>query len=86
MIEYLKKVIDDFPETIVGRAATPVANHLFVIRDEKEARPLMEEQALAFHCTVAQLLFMATQARQDIQTAVAFFDNESEKPRRGRLG
>ena len=63
MIEYLKNVIDDFPETIVGRAATPAANHLIVIRDEKKARLLMEEQALAFHRTVAQLLFMATQAR-----------------------
>ncbi len=63
MIEYLKNVIDDFPEKIVGRAATPAANHLFVIRDKKEARPLMEEQALAFHRTVAQLLFMVTRAR-----------------------
>ena len=60
MIEYLKNVINDFPEAIVGRAATPAANHLFVIRDEKEARLLMEEQALAFHRTVAQLLFMVT--------------------------
>ncbi len=30
MIKYLKNVIDDFPETIIGRAATPAANHLFV--------------------------------------------------------
>ncbi len=55
MIEYLKNVIDDFPEMITGRAATPAGNHLFIIRDEKEAKPLMEEQALAFHHTVAQL-------------------------------
>ena len=63
MIPYLKNVIADFPELIVGKAATPAADHLFVIRDEKEARPLEEERALAFHHTVAQLLFMSTRAR-----------------------
>jgi hypothetical protein len=56
----------------MGRAATPVADHLFNISDKKEARALEEEQVLTFHHTVAQLLFMSTRARQDIQTAVAF--------------
>ena len=73
MINYLKNVINDFPELIKGRArTTPAHNKLFVIRDESEARKLNEEQALAFHRTVAQLLFMATRTRRDIQTAVAF--------------
>ncbi len=65
MFKYLQDVIDGFPEVIRGRAATPAAAHLFKIRDEKEARALKvkEEQALAFHHTVAQLLFMATRAR-----------------------
>ena len=44
----------------------------FEIRNDEEGKKLDEEQALAFHHTVAQLLFMATRARQDIQTAVAF--------------
>ena len=63
MFKYLQDVIDDFPEVIRGRAAPPAAAHLFEIRDQKEARALKEEQALAFHHTVAQLLFMATRAR-----------------------
>ena len=63
MIDYLKNVINDFPELIKGRAATPAHDKLFVIRDKNEARKLNEEQALAFHHTVAQLLFMATRAR-----------------------
>jgi hypothetical protein len=72
MFKYLQDVIDDFPEVIRGREATPAATHLFEVRDEKEAQALKEEQVLAFHHIVAQLLFMATRARQDIQTAVAF--------------
>lgn len=48
--------------------------------DEEEARPLEEDQALAFHHTVAQLLFMATRARRDIQTAVAFLTTRVKNP------
>jgi hypothetical protein len=80
MIPYLKNVIADFPELIVGKAATPAADHLFIIRDKKEARPLEEERALAFHHTVAQLLFMSTRARRDIQTAVAFLTTRVMNP------
>ncbi len=63
MITYLNNVISKFPEMITGKLATPAAYHLFTIRDEEEAKPLDEEQALAFHHTVAQLLFMATRVR-----------------------
>ena len=80
MISYLKGVIAEFPELIKGRAATPATEHLFTVRDEKEARPLEEERALAFHHTVAQLLFMATRTRRNIQTAVAFLTTRVKTP------
>jgi len=80
MFKYLRNVIDEFPELIKGRAATPAHDKLFVIRDEKDARKLGEEQALAFHHTVAQLLFMATRVRRDIQTAVAFLTTRVKSP------
>ena len=67
MIPYLKGIIAEFPKLIKGRAATPATEHLFTVRDEKEARPLEEERAPAFHHMVAQLLFMATRMRRDIQ-------------------
>jgi hypothetical protein len=33
-INYLKGVLEDFPEAIVKSAATPAADHLFTIRLE----------------------------------------------------
>ena len=69
IFKYLNNVIEDFPEITRGRAATPAHDKLFEIRDDEEAKKLNKEQALAFHHTVAQLLFMAMRARQDIQTA-----------------
>jgi hypothetical protein len=33
MTKYLTQVIVDFPEEIIGNAATPAGNHLFKVRD-----------------------------------------------------
>jgi len=64
MFKYLKNAIEEFLEIMRGRAATPAHDKHFEIRDEAEAKKLNEEQALAFHHTVAQLLFMATRAKR----------------------
>jgi hypothetical protein len=72
MVVYLNDVIMGFPELIMEKAATPAGDRLFDVQDEKDARSLEEERAIAFQHTTAQLLFMATRARRDIQTAVAF--------------
>ena len=79
-IKYLGKIIEGFPEEIKGTVATPAAEHLFQIRDESEAKLLPEEQAVAFHHTVAQLLFLSARARRDIQTAVAFLTTRVKQP------
>ena len=42
------------------------------MRDESLLKPLPEEQARAFHNASAQLLFLSTRARRDIQPATAF--------------
>ena len=75
MIAYLKNVIAEFLELIKGKAATPATEHLLMVRDGKDARPFKDKRALAFHHTVAQLLFMATRTRRNIQMAVAFLNN-----------
>ncbi len=86
IFKYLQNVINKFPEIITGRAATPAHDRLFDIRDEKEARELSKEQALAFHHTVAQLLFMATRTRWDIQTVVAFLTTRVKNPDKDNWG
>ena len=47
---------------------------------KSETKYLDEEQAMAFHRTVAQLLFLCIRARWDIQTAVAFITTKVKKP------
>jgi hypothetical protein len=72
MIEYIKTIINDFPEEIIVTRASPAADHLFTVRDETEAMLLPEEQACAFHHATAQLLFLSARARRDIQPCTAF--------------
>ena len=80
LIAYLKNVIAEFPEIISGKSPMRAADHLFQIADEKEVKHLEEERALAFHHTVAQLLFVSMRARRDIQTAVAFLTTRVKSP------
>jgi hypothetical protein len=72
MMEHIKNIIKDFPEEIVGTKTSPAADHLFTVRDPSLAKVLPEEQAMAFHRTMAQLLFLSARVRQDIQSPLLF--------------
>ena len=80
IFKYLDSIIDEFPELITGKAATPAAGHLFSVRESDEAKYLPEEKAIAFHHTTSQLLFLRSRARRDIQTAVFFLTTKVKKP------
>ena len=80
MMEYIKNIIKDFPKEIVGTKTSPAADHLFTVRDPSLAKVLPEEQAMAFHRTTAQLLFLSARARRDIQPATAFLTTRVRSP------
>jgi len=80
MIKYIKKIHEEFPEEIKTAAATPAAEHLFDVREDKKDILLPEEQALAFHRTTAQLLFLGAPARPNIHTPVSFLCSRTKQP------
>jgi hypothetical protein len=80
MVDYLKRVITEFPEVISGGATSPAADRLFTVRSEDESKPLEEKRAIAFHHCVAQLLFASARARKDIQPSVAFLTTRVRTP------
>jgi hypothetical protein len=59
MWDYIQKVINGFPEEITGVCSPPASNYLFKVCED--GTKLNEEQAEAFHHTVYQLLFAATE-------------------------
>ena len=70
MREYVKKMIEDFPEELAKTAATPAAEFLFKTSDNLTL--LTERQKETFHTFVAKGLFACKRARPDIQMATAF--------------
>jgi hypothetical protein len=79
MIPYIDTIINDFPERITGHTSSPAANHLFKVRPITETKLLPEEQAVAFHHTTVQLLFLS-RVRHDIQTSIAFLTTRVKSP------
>ena len=90
MEEYLRGVLDNFPEEITDTTETPAASNLFNIRDENERYLLDETRAQAFHHTVGQLLFTRFRCRKGAQTTIYFLtmrvrnsdEDDWNKPRR----
>jgi hypothetical protein len=84
IIKHIQRAFDDFPDEIGKNSSTPASDHLFQVRDpeetEKMRKWLPEEQAVHFHHTVAQLLFISTRVKKDIQMAVAFLTTRVKKP------
>jgi hypothetical protein len=80
MFDSIDAVIEDFPEDITSKSATPAADHLFKIRDESECKLLSEERGRLFHQFVARLLFISTRPRRDIQVAISFLTTRVKKP------
>ena len=57
MEEYLRGVLDDFPEEITKTPETTAASNLFNVREKNEQDLLNKKRAQAFHHAVAQLLY-----------------------------
>ena len=80
MEEYLRGVLDDFPEEITETPETPAKSNLFTVREDSKRELLDETRAQAFHHAMAQLLFTGIRCRKDTQTAIAFLTTRMRKP------
>jgi hypothetical protein len=69
MMRAIDGAINDFPELIDKSSPTLYGDNLFKVRDAGETTFLLQQQARMFHHCVAQLLFIGTRAKWDIQTA-----------------
>jgi hypothetical protein len=79
MIDYIKMICMDLPKDMVGKAATPAANHLFLVDDE-DAAPLDKDRTDLFVHLMMQLLFLSQRACPDIRTAISFLCGSIQHP------
>ena len=80
MINFLKEIMEEFPEAITSTKTTPAAEYLFKVREEGEAKLLPEEQAIIFHRIVAKLVYLQARARRDLQLATSFLTTRVKRP------
>ena len=55
--EYLRGVLNNFPDNITETPETPAASNILNVRDDNEQELLNDTQAQAFHHAVVQVLF-----------------------------
>ena len=78
MINYMKEIVEEFPQEINGTANTPAANNLFEIRPDPVL--LDDKKAEIFHHTVAKILWASLRARPDLLVAVSFLTSRVRSP------
>ncbi len=69
MTDYVKEMIEDFPEELNGKVATVANEQLFDTSRGKKLGPARQE---LLHALVAKALFLTMRSRPDIRLAVAF--------------
>ena len=72
MEEYPKIIIKKISEEIKGAVSTPATENLFKFQDGNTRNMLRGMRKIAFHHSVAQLIFAMARCRKNIQTTIAF--------------
>ena len=79
MLDYIKEMINAFPEEITRETNTPAGAHLFNVR-KNNISLLVEEKATTFHTITAKGLFVCKRARPDIQTVIEVLTTRVQEP------
>ena len=79
MILKINSIFVDVPEIIDWSSSKSHNENLFRMQDEAKMKVLPEEQAVEFHHSVAQLLFLTMRVHRDIQKTVLLLTIRLEK-------
>jgi hypothetical protein len=77
MVDYITKLVDEFPVKITSTAATPAAEDLFTVGNGAK---LDKKLAKTLHTWVAKALFACKRSRPDIHTAVTLLCTRVKDP------
>ena len=80
MEEYLRGVLDNFPEEITVTPETPAASNLINVWEDSELEILDEKRSQTLSHAKAQLLFTGIRCSKDVKTAIAFLTTRAMKP------
>ena len=78
MINYMKEIVEEFPEEIKGTVSSPAANNLFEVRPDPVL--LNDKMAEIFHHTVVKIFWASLRAHPDLLVAISFLTSRVQKP------
>lgn len=78
MVDYVKGMVQDFPEELNDKVICPWNESLFKIN--QNSLTLSKSKAEEFHIFVAKGLFVSQRGQQDIQPAIAFLTTRVKAP------
>ena len=78
MKDYVKDMINDYPDELSGKSKTPANEKLFKVNEKSQK--LKKEKAELFHTMVAKGLFLSKRSRPDIQMTIAFLCTRVRDP------
>jgi len=78
MTEYVKSMIEEFPQKVQGRNATPWTENLFKV--DANAKQLGQERKETFHTFVMKGMFLCKRGLSDIKLAIAFLSTRWQDP------
>jgi hypothetical protein len=70
MTNYVKSMVNDFPEKLLNSGRFPWTENLFKV--DETSTPLPTKRAKVFHTFVMKGMFLCKRGRQDIQPGIAF--------------
>jgi hypothetical protein len=70
MTQYVKAIIEEFPENLSGKSACAWSENIFKVNED--AKKLDKETAAIFHTFDMKGMFLCKRGRQDIQPGIAF--------------
>jgi hypothetical protein len=77
-IDYVKEVIDSFPDVIQNKVTSPANRNVFNVDDES---PLIDtKRAELFHSLVEKLLWIIKRGRPDIEVVISFLCTRVKGP------
>jgi hypothetical protein len=64
MNDYAENLLHEVPEEMLGHAATPAANQLFLVNNKAEK--ISDEDSKKYHHLAVKLLYLSKRARPDL--------------------
>ena len=81
MTDYVKSMIEEFPEKLAGNTNCPWNENFFKVDDT--SKKLGREKAKIFYTFVMKGMFLCKRGRRDIQTGIAFLSTRVTEPNEG---